>query len=338
MKKQAILLALGAASMMASVPGSAQDRSSGRKAQDEAVQEIPTCSRNLGTIAIDDAESRWWRRYDLPNPEAIIKILVQESGCFTLVDRGRGLEYRSRERDLADSGELQRGSNIGRGQVRAADYFLIPDLVGRNKRSGGGGIGGALGGIIGGGIGGVLGRVKVNKKEANVTLSLVNSRTTVMETVSEGYARKSDVSFRGGGGGLFGRTLGAISGSGYENTQIGQVIVLAYLEAYADMVGDLGGLPADASLAAPLAEGEESVAATAAVAASNLGISREAFNRIDQGMTVDEVNQIIGMDGDREAFAGSVSTYMWRANINSTEWIMGTFTDGRLTGLQKAGF
>lgn len=338
MKKQSLFVASAAAAMMfTSVSADAQGRSSGRKAQDEGVQEIPVCRESLGTLAIDDAESRWWRSYDLPNPEAIIKIFVQESRCFTLVDRGRGLEMRGLERDLADSGELQRGSNIGAGQVRAADYFLVPDLVGRNQRSGGGGIGGALGGIIGGTVGGVLGRVKVNKKEANVTLSLVNSRTTVMETVSEGYARKSDVSFRGGGGGLFGRTLGVISGSGYENTQIGQVIVLAYLQAYANLVDDLGGLPADPSLAAPLADGEEAMATVAASGPRNLGITRDAFNRIDQGMTLDEVNGLIGTQGDREAFSGNVSTYIWRASLDSPSWIMGTFTDGRLTGLQKAG-
>lgn len=338
MKVQPLFVAAATAALMVtSVSAEAQGRSSGRKAQDEGVQEIPVCRESLGVLAIDDAESRWWQRYDLPNPEAIIKIFVQESGCFTLVDRGRGLEMRGLERDLADSGELQRGSNIGAGQVRAADYFLVPDLVGRNKRSGGGGIGGALGGLIGGTVGGMLGRVKVNKKEANVTLSLVNSRTTVMETVAEGYARKSDVSFRGGGGGLFGRTLGAISGSGYENTQIGQVIVLAYLQAYANMVEDLGGLPADPSLAAPQSDNGDTIA-SAASSADTYGVSREAFNRIDQGMTVDQVSQVIGFDGDRESFAGSVSTYIWRSDPQSTAWIMGTFTDGALTGLQKTGF
>ena len=33
------------------------------------------------------------------------------------------------ERAMADNGELQRGSNIGKGQVNAADYFLEPDIV-----------------------------------------------------------------------------------------------------------------------------------------------------------------------------------------------------------------
>ncbi|KAG1434621.1 hypothetical protein G6F55_014508 [Rhizopus delemar] len=36
---------------------------------------------------------------------------------------------------------------------------------------------------------------------------------------------------------------------GYANTEIGQVIPLAYLQAYTNMVAELGGLPADASAA-----------------------------------------------------------------------------------------
>ena len=45
---------------------------------------------------------------------------------------------------------------------------------------------------------------------------------------------------------------GAAGGFGsYENTAIGQIIVLAYLNAYTDLVTQLGGLPVDAAAAAP---------------------------------------------------------------------------------------
>ena len=73
---------------------------------------------------------------------------------------------------------MQDGSNIGRAQVKAADYFIVPDIVSKNERSGGGGLGAALGGALGGGFfGGIAGGLSVNKKEANVLLTLVNSRT-----------------------------------------------------------------------------------------------------------------------------------------------------------------
>ncbi|MCC6481005.1 MAG: penicillin-binding protein activator LpoB, partial [Sphingomonadaceae bacterium] len=149
----------------------------------------------------------------------------------------------------------QRGSNIGKRQVKAADYVVVPDIVSRNSNSGGMGVAGALGGFLGGRtIGGLLGGLKVSKKEANVTLSLVNVRTTEIESLSEGYYRKSDLSWGAGGGAWWGGGLAAAGGGSYTNSDIGQVIVLAYLDAYKKMVGTLGGLPENASEAAPKAE------------------------------------------------------------------------------------
>src|SRR5579884_1234906 len=97
------------------------DPSSARKDQVRGEQEIPVCSHRIGTLAIVPPDKEWWRELNLGSPEAIIKIFVQQSGCFTLVNRDRAMQSRSMERALADSGELQRGSNMGKGQVRAAD-------------------------------------------------------------------------------------------------------------------------------------------------------------------------------------------------------------------------
>ena len=233
----------------------ASAQSSARKQQERGQQDIPRCARNLGTIAIVEPDTKWWREYSLGSPEAILRVFVQRSGCFTLVNRGRSLNNRAMERALAEAGELQRGSNVGGGQVKAADYFLQPDIVSANRNSGGNSIGGALGGaIFGNRFRRIAGGLNVKKGEANVTISLVNSRTTVEEALTEGYARKSDVSFNARGGGWFGGSFAGVGGGGYQNTQIGQVIVLAYLDAYTNLVSQMGGLPADASAAAPQAE------------------------------------------------------------------------------------
>ena len=256
MKK--IFLAIAAASLTVTggiSEAEAASKSSARKKQEKGTRDIPRCSRNLGTVAIVEPDTKWWREMSLGSPEAILRIFVQRSGCFTLVNRGGALRNRAMERALADAGELQRGSNIGRGQVKAADYFIQPDIVSTNSNSGGGGFGGALGGaIFGNRFGGLAGGIKIKKGEANVTLSLVNARTTVEEALTEGYARKSDVSFGGGAGGFLGGAFVGAAGGGYQNTRIGQIIVLAYLDAYTQLVGQMGGLPADASLAAPVAE------------------------------------------------------------------------------------
>ncbi len=155
------------------------------------------------------------------------------------------------ERAMADNGELQEGSNLGRGQVKAADYFIEPDIVTANRNSGGSNVGGALGGLFGGGFGALAGGINVKKSEANVTLSVVDARTTEEKALTEGYARKSDVSFGAGAGGWFGGAFGGAAGGGYQDTAIGQVIVLAYIDAYTKLVSELGGLPDNAAAAAP---------------------------------------------------------------------------------------
>lgn len=256
--KKLIGVAVMTALALSAAPAFAKDKSSARKAQERGVQAIPVCTKNLGTVAIVEPDTQWWREMSLGSPEAIIRVFVQKSGCFTLVNRGRSLENRAMERAMAEDGELQAGSNIGRGQVKAADYFLQPDIVSTNNNSGGGGVGAVLGGLGGGffgrGVGAIAGGISIKKGEANVTLSIVNARTTEEEALVEGYARKSDMSFGGGGGGLFGGgTFAAAGGGGYQNTEIGQIIVLAYLDAYAKLVNQLGGLPFDASAAAPQA-------------------------------------------------------------------------------------
>lgn len=257
-----VAIALAGAAILFTTPATAKtDESSARKQQAQGMAEIPVCTRKLGTIAIVEPDTQWWRELNLGSPEAIIKIFVQKSGCFSMVNRGGAMRSRAMERALADQGELQKGSNLGKGQVKAADYFLQPDIVSANRNSGGGGVGAGLGGAIGGlfggsagsVIGGAVGGISVKKGEANVTLSVVNARTTEEEALVEGYARKKDISWAGGAGaGWWGGFAGA-GAAGYQNTEIGQVIVLAYLDAYKKLVAQLGGLPVDPSAAAPQA-------------------------------------------------------------------------------------
>ena len=238
---------LAAASLAAISSPAFADPSSGRKDQARGQQEIPMCTHKIGTLAIVPPDKEWWRELNLGSPEAIIKIFVQQSGCFSMVNRDRSMNSRAMERALAEQGELQRGSNFGKGQVKAADYFLQPDIVSTNKNSGGGGAGAAIGGLLGhfgggwGAVGALAGGINVKKGEANVTLSLVNARTTEEEALTEGYARKTDVSWGAGGGAGWWGGFAAAGASGYQNTEIGQIIVLAYLDAYKKLVSQLGG-------------------------------------------------------------------------------------------------
>src|SRR3546814_20079123 len=63
-----------------------------------------------------------------------------------------------------------------------------------------------------GGFGAIAGGINIKKKEANVTLTLVNARTTEQERLTAGYARKSARSFGAGRGGFFGGGFAAVGG------------------------------------------------------------------------------------------------------------------------------
>lgn len=205
--------------------------------------ELRQCAAPIGTVAIEDAQYPWWRDYGLGNPEALIKMFAQRSRCLRVVDRGRGLAMRTGERELADSGELRRGSNVGKGQIAAADYAIIPDIVAQDRNAGGMGGGGLLGGRVGGRIGGLIGGVKTKRLEAQTLITLIDLRSTEQLYVAEGNAKKTDFSFAGVGG-----VVGAIGAiGGYGDTEIGRVISHAYAIAFNDLVDFMRGTDRDAS-------------------------------------------------------------------------------------------
>lgn len=221
-----------------------------QKMQEQAMTEIPHCSRKLGTLSIINGDDpRGWNQYNLAPPEKLLKVIVQRSGCFNLVDRGAGLNAAATERDIGGDLGLQRGSNVGKGQIKAADYVLVAEVQAANGNSGGTALAGIAGGLIGGRVGGLVGGIKTTKIEANTVLSLTNVRTTETVSVQDGYAVKNDVSFGAGGGlGGWGGFGGAVGG-GYENTDTGRIVTLAFLQAYNKMVADLGLLDTGVSAA-----------------------------------------------------------------------------------------
>jgi curli biogenesis system outer membrane secretion channel CsgG len=207
---------------------------------------IPTCDKKIGTLAVTEPENRWWQALNLESPEALIKVFVSQSKCFTLVDRGKGLQAAQAERALAGSGEMRGGSNIGKGQMKAADYVLVPDIVNQNGNSGGKRIGGILGGFVPGLAGAVLGGISLKSKTADVVLTLTDVRSTEQVSLQQGHAKKTDLGWAAGGGAGFFGGFAAGGASSYANTEIGQVVTMAYLDAFAKLVTDVKALQPDA--------------------------------------------------------------------------------------------
>ena len=250
-KPVALLAAsLGIAMGLAAAPANAQ-RKSAQDQRKEQVAQIPVCAKPLGSISVIEPEDaiNWWTGQQLPAPSQLIKVFVNKSRCFTLVDRGAGMNAAMGERALASSGELRGRSNVGKGQIKAADYVLVPDLIAQNSNAGGNALGGLLGGLVGGNAGALIGGLNFKKKTADVVLTVTDVRSTEQVAMAEGNAKKTDIGW-GAGAGLFGGSgWGAAGVSGYANTELGQVITLAYLQAYTDIIAQLGGLPANASAA-----------------------------------------------------------------------------------------
>ena len=212
-----------------------------QKLQEATMNDVPRCPRKHGTISIVDGDdSRGWTQYNLSPPQKLLKVLVARSGCFNIVDRGSGLQAAQRERDIGGDLGLQRRSNVGQGQIKAADYVLQAEVQGANSNSSGSGIGAGIGGIIGGPFGGLVGGIRSKKMEANVVLSITNVRTTETLATEDGYAAKNSLSFGGGGGVFAGMAGGGVVGGGYDNTDIGRIVTLAFIQAYAKLVNGLG--------------------------------------------------------------------------------------------------
>ncbi|HUR19795.1 MAG TPA: CsgG/HfaB family protein [Vicinamibacterales bacterium] len=241
-------------SLTVAVTAGPQDKS------DKEKNKIDKCAAPYGTLAVNEPTDEviaWLRNYKLDSPSALIRIYAQESNCFIVVERGRGMQNVQQERALGASGELQQGSNMGKGQMVAADYVLTPYVQFSDPNAGGGGaVVGGIGRKIG--LGAVAGGLKFKEAQTSITLSSV--RTSVQVAAAEGKAKQRDFSLGGLGiaGGLF-------AGAGaYSSTAEGKVIAASLLDNYnaivAKVLGNSSLKPMAADRAAALATGEAPVA------------------------------------------------------------------------------
>lgn len=265
---------------IAALPATAK---SAQQIRAEKSAEIPTCSRSYGALSVVEPEggTNWWTGQKLPAPSALIRVYVQKSRCFTLVDRGAGFQAGQAERELAAGGALRKQSNVGQGQIRAADYVMVAELASQNSNAGGNKVGGLVGGLIGGRAGAIVGGIDVKRLTADVVLHVTDLRSSEMVAITEGSYKKSDVGFNAAGA-LWGSSgIGAAGVGGYAKTEIGQVIALAYLNAFIDMVIEFENLPDNA------AESNETQAVEVTKPArmlANPDGSGEAVRSLDVGM------------------------------------------------------
>ncbi|HEV7986432.1 MAG TPA: CsgG/HfaB family protein [Steroidobacteraceae bacterium] len=196
---------------------------------------LDRCSKPMGAIAVvepQDVTLQSLSRYSLSTPTSLIRMMIQQSNCFIVVERGAAMQNMKQERALSGSGELRSNSNIGGGQMVGADFVLTPNVIFSENNAGG--LGTGLAGLVPGSNGALLGAVAggIKFKEAQTSMLVSDSRSGVQVASAEGSTRKADLRL---GGMLLGNSAGGGVG-GYGNSNEGKIIAAAFLDNYNKVV------------------------------------------------------------------------------------------------------
>jgi hypothetical protein len=199
--------------------------------------QLEKCTETLGTVAVVEDQNASWHRqmqqYQVQSTVPLLRMLIQESNCFVVVERGQAMRVMKQERALEQSGEMRQGSDFGKGQIVAADYAMNPSITFSSRDSGG--IGAAVGGLtsklgLPSSLGAVAGGLKF--REAATMLTLIDNRSGVQLAAAEGNSSKTDFNAWGS---VFGGGAGA-GGGGYTKTPEGKVIAASFADAYNNLV------------------------------------------------------------------------------------------------------
>jgi Curli production assembly/transport component CsgG len=212
--------------------------SAGGSSSQGANSALEKCDSPLGTVAlVEETSADWYRlfttQYQLGSTVPVLRLMIQQSNCFIVVERGRAMAAMERERAISASGQGRAGSNMGGGQIVAADYSMTPEVLvsARGTSGGGGGLAGvnrnaAL-------LGAIAGSFRTN--EASTMLMLTDNRSGVQVSASQGSSSNTDFS---AGAVLFGSSAAGGMG-GYTNTPQGKVVIAAFTDSYNQMVKSL---------------------------------------------------------------------------------------------------
>jgi hypothetical protein len=230
--------------------GSAVQGSAGPSGSSDSASDLERCDKPMATVAVVEPQSHVLHgltRYRLGSPSGLIRLMIQQSNCFLVVERGVGMQNMMQERALAKSGELRQDSNVGGGQMVTADYILTPAVVFSENNAGGvgGGVGGVVGGLFGRGAGAIAGGVAggLQFKEAQTSMLVADARSGIQVAAAEGSAKKADFRLGGllGGAGIGGGGVAALGG--YSNTNEGKVIAASFADNYNGIVRSVRGNP-----------------------------------------------------------------------------------------------
>lgn len=220
--------------------GSLVSGSAGSAGTQDAHVSLRHCDRPIGTAALIEPQNSaqsLLTAVGLQSPVPLLRLMMAQSNCFQVIDRGAALYNIQQEDALKQGGFLREGSQTARGNLVATQFLITPNVVFSNPNAGGASAGASLGGLLGGWgalAGAIVGGMRI--QEAQTTLFLTDAQSGVQVGVVEGSARARDF---GGAGGLlgFGGGLAGLGGiGGYGNTAEGKLIAAAFLDAHNKLV------------------------------------------------------------------------------------------------------
>src|SRR4029079_18992258 len=72
------------------------------------------CDKPMGAMTVVEAQDMVLaslRRDNLGSPVGLIRMMIQQSNCFIVVERGVGMQNMMQERQLASGAEMRKGEN-----------------------------------------------------------------------------------------------------------------------------------------------------------------------------------------------------------------------------------
>src|SRR5687767_11608766 len=80
---------------------------------------LQTCKSPLGTVALVEEQNVYYSQYGLGSPLPVLRLMIGQSGCFNVVDRGQAITRIQQE-------QLLTGNQGSAQKIVGAQYFLTP--------------------------------------------------------------------------------------------------------------------------------------------------------------------------------------------------------------------
>ena len=219
------------------VQGAAGTQGSDRSQRPRALRQADGSRGRRRTPRSDSAGSL--RSYNLQSPSGLIRMMIQQSNCFIVVERGVGMQNAMQERALARAVNCGRTRMLAAVRWSTADFILTPSVVFSENNAGGVGASGA-GGLLGVGPRRLRGRRRI---EIQRSADEHAARRRSKHACRSRQRKAAPVRPTWLSAAVCSVVAGAAPCGGYGNTNEGKIIAAAFLDNYNQIVGVVRGDP-----------------------------------------------------------------------------------------------